>query len=751
MKKTSLLAVLCFIANASYAQIAERPESINTYSSVKEAMVAERNFSGNSGPANLNWIDGGTQFSYTFQSGNDNEIRKFNPETSKDELIFSNKEITFPGTTTPFTYIAFQWSKDSKFIVFQTNFRRIWRRSGVSDYYLYALESKKLVLVAKDARTAQLSPDGTKVGYERDGNMFLYNLKNFKNTQLTFDHKPFFYNGRFGWVYEEEFGLGQAWEWSPDSKYIAFWQTDESMVPIFKMTNYSGQHAEYSEIPYPKVGDPIPDVKIGIIDINNKTVKMMDVGSDKGYIPRLYWTANSGTLGVVHLNRKQNHLKLFFFDFATAKGRLIMEERSKTWIDLLDFNGSMHYFFFPDNKQEFFWLSDRDGWSHIHRFDYNGKLINQVTKGNWEVSELKYVDVKSNTIYYTSTEAASLERQLYSIDMDGKNKQRLTSEVGTHQVNVSPNGHYFMDSYSNVTTPRQVILKSGKGKTVHVFQDNRQVGAFITKNYYAPKELFTFTTSEGVHLEGYIIKPKDFDPSKKYPMVMDVYGGPGAKFVTNSFGTSGWQTYMSQLGYVIVNVNNRGSGGYGRDFQKIVYRENGKYQAMDFVETAKYFTSLGWVDGNNIAIKGSSFGGLTSSFTMLKHPGVFKAAVVGAPITDWTLYDATYTERFMDVIEDNKEGYANTSAVALAGNLQGHMFLGHSSMDDNVHVQNSMQLVTALINVGKDIELKIYPPGGHSVTYNTISRYLYAAQHVDFLNRHLKGEFTSNEVLKIHD
>ncbi len=750
MKKRSFLVIFCIGIGAAFAQN-EGNGNLKTYASVKEALIAERNFSGNSGPANLNWIDEGTQFSYTTSSGTDSEIRKFNPKTLKDELIFTTKGLTFPGESKAFVYSSFQWSKDSKFIVFQTNFRRVWRRSGTSDYYLYSLDSKKLQLVAKDARTAQLSPDGTKVGYERDGNMFLYDLADFKNTQLTFDNKPFFYNGRFGWVYEEEFGLGQAWEWSPDSKYIAFWQTDESMVPIFKMTDFSGQHAQYSEIPYPKVGDPIPEVKVGVVNVGTKGIKMMDVASNKGYIPRLYWTANSGTLGVVHLNRKQNHLKLSFFDSATGHGRLIMEEQSKAWIDLLDFNGSMHYFFFPDNKEEFYWLSDRDGWSHIYRYDYNGKLINQVTKGNWEISELKYVDVKSNTIYYTSTEASSLERQLYSINVDGKNKQRLTSEEGTHQVNVSPNGHYFMDSYSNVTTPRQVKLKSGKGNLVHVFQENKQVLDFISKNYYAPKELFSFITSEGVKLEGHIIKPKDFDENKKYPMVMDVYGGPGAKFVTNSWTSSGWATYMSQIGYVIVNVNNRGSGGYGRDFQKIVYRENGKHQALDFVETAKYFGAKSWIDKDNIAIKGTSFGGFASSFTMLKHPGVFKAAVVGAPITDWKLYDATYSERFMDLIEDNKNGYEATSPVGLAANLKGYMYLGHSAMDDNVHFQNSMQLVTALINAGKDIELKVYPQGGHSVSYNTISRYLYSAQHVDFLNRALKGDFKTNEVLKIND
>ena len=291
-----------------------------------------------------------------------------------------------------------------KYILFQTNFRKVWRRSGESDFYFYSITDKSLKLVAKDARTAEISPDGLKVGFERDGNLFVFDFVTQDEIQLTDDADEYFYNGRFGWVYEEEFGLAQAWAWSPDSKFIAFWKSDERKVPIFQMTDYSGQHAQYVNVPYPKVGDPGPEVQIGVINLDQKTIKWMDTSDEGGYIPRIYWTSEPGKIAIVQLNRKQNHLKLFFNDAISGKGELIMEEISEQWIDVFDFTVILHFFVFPEDKKEFYWVSDRDGWSHIYRYDYQGNLINQVTKGNWEVLKINGINPKNNTIYYTSTE-----------------------------------------------------------------------------------------------------------------------------------------------------------------------------------------------------------------------------------------------------------------------------------------------------------------------------------------------------------
>lgn len=729
-----LLAILmCFGYGFSPAQ--EKVE----YKDLKEALFAGSKLSGGSGPQSVNWIDGGDRFSYISSESETPEIRSYNPKSQSDELIFKAEGVKFPGQDKAFEYTSFQWSKDSKYILFQTNFRPVWRRSGISDFYFYSVKDKSLKLVAKDAQTAEISPDGTKVGYERGGNLHIFDFATQKETQLTFDAENYFYNGRFGWAYEEEFGLAQAWIWSPDSKYIAFWQSDEREVPIFQMTDYSGQHAEYVNVPYPKVGDTNPSVRIGVINVAKKSNQWMDVKLEGGYIPRLYWTSKPGQLAIVHLNRKQNHLKLYFNNADTGVGKLIMEEKSETWIDVFDFfAGIMHLFFFPEDKEEFLWISDRDGWSHIYRYDYSGKVLNQVTQGEWEVTRVEAVDSKSGVIYYTSTEASPLERHLYAIDFNGKNKKKLTTAQGRHHLNVAPNGKYYIDSYSNTDTPRQVELLSTKGKMLKKFENNDEVKQFTSNNFYAPKELISFTTSDGQQLDGYVIKPKGFDPAKKYPLVLNIYGGPGAQSVYDEFATNGWEQYLAQEGYVIASVNNRGSGGYGSAFEKVVYRNLGETESKDFVETVKYLASQPWIDGERMAIRGHSYGGYMSSYTMLNHPDVFKVSLVGAPVTDWRLYDSIYAERYMDLLNDNAAGYKKSASTAAAGNLKGKMFIAHSAMDENVHMQNTMQLVKALIDNGKDADLRIYPPGAHGVAYDGVSYVLLYSQYVDYLNEHLK-------------
>lgn len=741
-----LILVLGFIIQypAVFAQQKE-------YADVREALFAGGKLSGGSGPSSVNWINKGDQFSYIDSKNGTPEIRSFNPKTEKDELIFKAEGVKFPDQDKDFEYTSFQWSQDSKYILFQTNFRPVWRRSGISDFYFYSVADKSLKLVAKDAQTAEISPDGTKIGYEREGNLFVFDFATEKETQLTFDAKEYFYNGRFGWAYEEEFGLAQAWVWSPDSKYIAFWQSDEREVPIFQMTDYSGQHAEYVNVPYPKVGDTNPEVRIGVLDVAERSNQWMDVKLNGGYIPRIYWTSKPGQLAIVHFNRKQNHLKLFFNDAKTGEGKLIMEEQSETWIDVFDFfAGIMHLFFFPEDKEEFLWISDRDGWSHIYRYDYNGNVLNQVTAGEWEVTRVEAVDSKNNTIYYASTENSPLERHLYAINFNGQNKKKLTKEPGRHHLNVAPNGKYHIDSYSNINTPTQVELWTTKGKMLKKFEDNKEVKEFTSNHFYSPKELVSFTTTDGQKLDVYIVKPKNFDPEKSYPLVLNIYGGPGAQSVYNEFATSGWEQYLAQEGYVIASVNNRGSGGYGSAFEKIVYRNLGEWESKDFVETANYLASLPWVDGKRMSIRGHSYGGYMSSYTMLNHPDVFKVSIVGAPVTDWRLYDSIYTERYMDLLNDNREGYEKSAATTSAGNLKGKMFIAHSAMDENVHMQNTMQLVKALIDNGKDADLRIYPPGAHGVAYNGPSYVLLYSQYVNYLNQHLKSD-TKPEGVKVNN
>lgn len=736
--RTIRLACLSVLLISSTVQAQSRQR----YTTLQQSLLSGRDLAGSTGPRSVNWIEGGSKFSFI---EGQNTIKTFSPKDQTEAVVFDGSQLKFPGTDKPFAYGSFQWSKDSKNILFQANFRPVYRRSGVSDYYVYSVTDKALKLVAKDAQTAELAPNGQQVGYERGGDLFVFDFATQKETQLTDDAKPAFYNGRFGWAYEEEFGLAQAWGWSPDSKFIAFWQSDERQVPIYKLTDYKGFDEKFDSLPYPRVGDQNPTVRIGVIEIASKTKQWMKVELSDGYIPRIYWTSQEGQLAIMHLNRKQNHLKLFMANARTGDAKQIMEEKSNTWVDVFDFfAGINHLIYFPAGTQEFYWVSDRDGFAHLYRYDYNGKLLNAVTSGKWEVTFVHYIDPKAKKVYFTSTEASPLERQLFVADLDGKNKRRLTTVAGRHTVNFSPNGQYFIDRYSNVHTPTQVELRDTKGQLIKALETNKKVADYVAGHEYAPKELATFTTSDGQAINISIMKPLDFDPTKKYPVVMDIYGGPGAQSVYNEWATTGWHQWLAQTGYIVIGVNNRGSGSYGRDFEKIVYEKLGKYESLDFAEAAAYLAKQPWVDGNRMAIRGHSYGGYMSSYTMLTHPGVFKISLVGAPVTDWRLYDSIYTERYMGLLPENEEEYKASAVTTYAKNLAGKMFIAHSTMDENVHVRNTFQLMNALEDAGKDADLRIYPPGAHGVAYSPATQLLLFQQYTTYLETNLKSGTVAN-------
>ena len=711
------------------------------FASLQQALSAGGQLSGSQGPRSVNWIDNGQAYSYL---DGQTTIKTYTFKTMQEAVVFDGSQLTFPGKTEKFSFESFQWSKDSKNILFQSNFRPVYRRSGISDYYTYSVADKSLKLVAKDAQTAELAPDGSKIGYERGGNLFVFDFATQKETQLTNDAKPAFFNGRFGWAYEEEFGLAQAWEWSPDSKFIAFWQSDERQVPIYRLTDYKGFEEKYDSLPYPRVGDANPTVRIGVIEISNGKNNWMNLAGptlrlEDGYIPRIYWTNTEGQLALIHLNRKQNHLRLFMANGRTGEAKQVMEETAKTWVDVFDFfAGINHLMYFPAGVNEFYWLSDRDGFAHLYRYDYTGKLLNAVTSGPWEVTYVHHIDAKNRTVYFTSTEVSPLERQLFVADIDGKNKRRITQTPGRHTVNYSPNGIYFIDRYSNTQLPTQVVLRDNSGQTLRTLEMNNSVSDYVRLNAFATKELVNFTTSDGQKIDIAVVKPVDFDQNKKYPVMLDIYGGPGAQSVYNDFSTNGWHQYLAQQGYIIVSVNNRGSGGYGRDFEKVVYEQLGKYESLDFAETAKYLAKQPWVDANRMAIRGHSYGGYMSSYTMLTHPGVFKVSLVGAPVTDWRLYDSIYTERYMGLLPENEAKYKVSAVTTYAKNLAGKMFIAHSTMDENVHVRNTFQLMNALEDAGKDADLRIYPPGAHGVAYNAASYMLLYQQYTDYLAQYLK-------------
>ncbi len=739
MKRIGSLVILILLSISLAAQKKQ-------YSSLVEALYAGSSLRGDGGPAGVRWMAGGESFSFTKREAGAQEIWVYHPDSQSEEKVFTSEGLTFPESEEAFRYRSFEWTADNSHMLFQTRFRPIWRYSGNADYYLWSLDQQSMQPVVEDAFTAEVSPDGTKVGYGKEGDLFVFDLASQTHRQLTFDGADKFYNGRFGWANEEEFGLVQAWEWSNDSRYIAFWQTDEREVPVYRLTDFEGQHPDYMEIPYPKVGDDPPRERLGVIDVETGEKKWLNLDPMGGYMPRIYWTSGEHTLAVVWMNRPQDHMKLYLIDVKSGEKQVILEERSDAWIDIFDFfAGELHLLYFPRETDSFFWVSDRDGYSHIYHYSYGGELLKQVTSGNFEVIGIKAIDPEREKLWYLSTEVSPLERNLYTVRFNGRKKERITGEPGNHRVDVSPSGAYFIDTYSDTETPSRTDLRSGNGKLVTRLAGNERTTAHLEEYAYAGRELFTFTASDGQKIDGYLVRPMDFDPSATYPLLLSVYGGPGSQGVFNSFESGGWTQYLAQQGFVVANINNRGNGGYGAGFEKVVHGQLGKWETRDFAEAALHLAEKPWIDRERIGIMGHSFGGFSAGTGLLKHPEVFRAGIVTAAITDHLNYDCILTEKYMGLYGDNREGYQESSMVQHAGGLEGKLLLVHSLMDDNVHPQNTFQFVRALIDSGKEFDLKIFPPGDHGVAWDMNSQIYLYTEYLRWLKENLMQAETEKE------
>jgi dipeptidyl-peptidase-4 len=731
----AFLLVLPLVAGAQQKQ---------RFATLEEALASGAALNGRSGPRSVNWIDDGARFSFIDRDAATNRelIKGYDPVTGRDTVLFTAEGLTFPGTSNPFAYDAFQWADDSKHLVFQSNFKPLYRNSGISDYYVYALADRRLQLATRGARTGELSPNGALLGFEKGGNMYVTDLSNNQEKQLTSDASENVYNGHFDWVYEEEFGMGKAWKWSPDSRRIAYWQLDETAEPVSQFSDLSGDHPTWTKMRVPLVGDPNPKVRIGVVEVKSGKNLWLDTGEQGDfYIPRIYWTGERDTIAVMTLNRAQNEMKLFFFDVNTGGRRLVMSEKSNTWLDVYDFYaGIQDMISFPEGSRQYFWISDRDGWQHVYRYDYSGKLINQVTRGKWSVTRIEGIDPKTKTIYYSSTQASPLQRQLYSVRFDGTGGRAITTTPGTHSINMSPNAQYFIDRWSSLRQPRQVELWSSSGRKLRTMESNSQVTQWVAAHEYSTPEIFTFKTSDGVSVDGSIMKPVPFDPAKRHPVVFAIYGGPGSQQVYDQFQTSGLAQWLAQQGYVVVALNNRGTNNYGSAFMKVVYKQLGKYESRDFAEASQYLDKLPYVDPTRTAIMGTSYGGYSAVIAMELYPEVFEVGVSNSAVGDWRLYDSIYTEHYMGLLADNKKGYDESSPILNAPKLKGHLMLIHALMDENVHPANTMQLLTAFANAGKDVEVRFYPPGRHGSAYSAMASRLIARATDSFLARWFKGE-----------
>ncbi len=610
---------------------------------------------------------------------------------------------------------SYVFSADEKKMLIANNSNPIFRHSFTANYVLYDLTTKQMTTLFDFAiQEPTFSPDGKKIAYARENNLYVYDIASKKSAQITSDgQKNRIINGITDWVYEEEFSFVRAYDWSADGSKIAFIRFDESEVPEFTMNIFHKDlYPKNETFKYPKAGEKNSVVSLRIYDVKSGATQNIALGNYSDfYIPRLKWTSDPNVLSVQVLNRHQNNLDLIFVDGKSGSAKVVLNEKDAAYVDITD-----NLTFLKDNS--FIWTSEKNGYNHIYLYDKTGKLKNQVTKGNWEVTQYYGFDQKNKTIFYQSVENGSTGRDIYRIGLDGKNKVRLSSQTGTHDATFSPDFDLYVDKYSTATTPTSFALHSAKdGKLVQSIVDNNALAEKLKNYNLGAKEFFVLKTEKGHELNAWILKPKDFDPNKKYPVLMYQYSGPGSQQVNNDWNNSDdyWFQMLAQQGYLVACVDGRGTGYKGAAFKKVTQKQLGKYEVEDQIDAAKVIGSYPYVDASRIGIFGWSYGGFMSSNCLFKGNEVFKMAIAVAPVTNWRFYDSVYTERYMQTPQENPSGYDDNSPINHVDKLKGKLLLIHGSGDDNVHVQNTMQMMEALIQANKQFDSQIYPDKNHGI------------------------------------
>lgn len=649
-------------------------------------------------------------------------------------IFFSEDELKYQGKTlNPTT----NFNPDETKVLLSQDEEAIYRHSVKANYFVFDLKSRKLTNVSAKGKQqyASFSPDGNHVAFVRDNNIFIRDLISSQEKQITSDGKSnIIINGSADWVYEEEFSFAQAFFWSPDGKNIAYYKFDETEVPEYSMTVFESLYPREYRYKYPKAGEKNSGVSIHIYNLNNNTTRTVDVGPEKDqYIPRIRWTKNSDLLCILRLNRHQNKLDYILADAKTGKSEVILTEEDQAYIDIEKENLT----FLPDGRH-FINSSEKDGFNHLYLYNLAGKTVRQLTKGNWEITNFYGYDEKTRVIYYQSAERSPLRRDVYSISIDGKNKKRISTADGTNSADFSTDFSYYVLSNSSNNSPLLITLHNKGGELIRTLENNEALKQRISEYAIKGTEFFTVTTSQNVTLNGYMIKPANFSPSRKYPVLMYVYGGPGSQSVADSWGGSRsmWFNALAQQGYIVACVDNRGTGYRGAEFKKAIYQQLGKYETIDQIEAAKWFAKQGYVDPERIGIWGWSYGGYMSSLCITKGADVFKMAIAVAPVTTWRFYDSIYTERYLRTPQENAAGYDENSPINFADKLKGKFLLVHGTGDDNVHFQNSVMFSEALIQANKPFEQAYYPNKNHGIYGGNTSIHLYAKM-TEFIKNNL--------------
>lgn len=653
-----------------------------------------------------------------------NSIVKYSYETGeKVETLF---------LSTDFTDVLFDWILDYEFsadeskILISVQYEPIYRNSFKAEYFIYDIAAKSMVRLSENGKQqlASFSPDGSKIAFVRENNIYVKDIasQNAPEIQLTNDglwNKIL--NGAPDWVYEEEFSYNKAYDWSADGSKIAFLKTDESNVKMFSFVQYGELYPVNYDYKYPKAGEENSKVSLHIVDVVTGNTINADMGDlNDMYIPRLKFTNDKNILAAVKLNRLQNKYELYFINTQTGSSQVVLTLSDSKYIEIND-----DLTFLADNKH-FIYSHEASGYRHIYLYDMTGKEVKQITSGNWEVTTFYGVDEENGLVYFQAAKESPLNREVYSIDLQGNNLKLLTPKVGTNDASFSNSFKYFINDWSDANTPNVTTLYNNTGKVIRELEENKSLVKKISEDYkFAKKEFFTFKTEDGTELNGWMIKPAKMK-GKNNPVFMYVYGGPGSQTVTNSWDRDmAWWQLLAQKGYIIVSVDNRGTGARGKEFRQTTYGQLGKYEILDQIEAAKYLGSLKYVDKGRIGIFGWSYGGYMSGLCLTIGAEFFKLGIAVAPVTNWRYYDSVYTERYNGLPQDNASGYDDNSPINHADMMKGKFLMIHGTADDNVHFQNSVDFVDKLVEADATFETMYYPNKDHGIYGGNTRNHLY--------------------------
>jgi dipeptidyl-peptidase-4 len=688
----------------------------------------------------IGWMPDGRHWSTVErdEAGQD-ELWKIEAVTGARERLISARELVPPGSLDPIRVERHTFSGNGSRVLIFTEGQQVWRGRTKGKYFVFDFPSRRLSPVSGEAgwqMFAKFSPDGSRVAFVRDNDLFVRDLDTESEARLTFDGSETVINGTTDWVYEEELGLRDAFRWSPDGKMIAFWQFDQSPVRTYFLVDPLPLYPEITGVRYPKAGEANSRVRVGAVDLASGRTTWFDTGADpEAYLARMEWADSPVEVVIQRLNRHQNRLDVLLGDARTGAVSLLFSEQDEAWVDT---GNDLEWI---EGGRRFTWTSDRDGYNHIYVYDRSGRMVRQVTRGNWDVTALHGVD-GAGRVYFTAAAESPLTRAVYRISLTGGDTTVVAGGRGSHSADFSPDFSLLVDAHSSAGMPPVTTLLSAEdGSRIRILEDNSALARNLESLDLREPEFFTIQAEDGSDLNAWIIKPRDFDPGRQYPLLLYVYGGPGSQTVQDSWGGNRylWHQLLVRDGILVASVDNRGTGARGREFRKQVYMRLGQMETADQLAAIAQLSGLPYVDPARIGVWGWSYGGYMALMTALAGGPRVAAAIAGAPVTAWELYDTIYTERYMRTPQENPEGYRRGAPLERAADLQAHLLIIHGTADDNVHLQNTLRMVYELETAGKQFEMRLYPGQRHGISGSALTVNLYELM-TGFLQRTLLAE-----------